>query len=160
MEKLFGKWNPENITIRVNSLARNFEKTVSLVEEMLFEPRWDEEQFNLAKSRIINQIKRNQANPSYLASNTLNKLIFGENNILTINVVGTEASVPTITIDDLKAFYAKYFSPVITQFLIVGNLNKQRVEAALAEINNRWHPKEFPVPEIKVPEPPVKSQIY
>ena len=74
----------ENITIRVSTLARNFEKTIALVEEMLFEPRWDEEQFDLAKSRIINNLKRNQANPSYLASTTLNKLIFGENNILAI----------------------------------------------------------------------------
>ena len=40
----------ENITIRVSTLARNFEKTVALVEEMLFEPRWDEEQLILQKA--------------------------------------------------------------------------------------------------------------
>ena len=34
--------------------CRNFESTVALVEEILLEPRWDEEQFELAKSRIIN----------------------------------------------------------------------------------------------------------
>ena len=87
----------ENITVRVSTLARNFEKTIALVEEMLFEPRWDEEQFNLAKSRVINNLKRNKANPSYLASNELNKLIFGENNILAIETAGTEESVNTIT---------------------------------------------------------------
>ena len=117
----------ESITIRVSSLARNFEKTISLVEEMLFEPRWDTEQFNLAKSRIINTIKRNQANPNYLASNTLNKLIFGENNILSVETVGTEASVGAITIDDLKGFYNKNFSPSVAQFLIVGDIDQQRV---------------------------------
>ncbi len=74
----------ENITVRVSTLARNFEKTLALVEEMLFEPRWDEEQFDLAKSRIINNLKRNKANPSYLASNTLNSLVFGEGNILAV----------------------------------------------------------------------------
>ena len=150
----------ESITIRVNSLARNFEKTISIVEEMLFEPRWDEEQFNLAKSRIINTIKRNRANPNYLASNTLNKFIFGENNILSIETVGTEASVDSLTIDDLKGFYEKNFSPSVTQFLIVGDIDQQRVEAALAGINTRWTPKEVAIPEIKMPEPPAKSQIY
>ena len=87
----------ENITVRVSTLARNFEKTIGLVEEMLFEPRWDEEQFNLAKSRVINNLKRNKANPSYLASNELNKLIFGENNILAVETAGTEESVSSIT---------------------------------------------------------------
>jgi zinc protease len=150
----------ENITIRVSSLARNFEKTLSLVEEMLFQPRWDEEQFGLAKSRIINTIKRNQANPSYLASTTLNKLIYGENNILSIETAGTEASVNSFTIEDLKGFYEKNFSPTVSQFLIVGDIDQKRVEAALANINTNWIAKEVSVPEIKATEPPAKSQIY
>ena len=56
-------------------MSKNFEKTLALVEEILLEPRWDEKQFDLAKSRIINSIKRNAASPDYLASKTLNKLI-------------------------------------------------------------------------------------
>ena len=44
----------EDISINVSTLTKNFEKTIALVEEMLLEPRWDEEQFALAKSRIIN----------------------------------------------------------------------------------------------------------
>ena len=150
----------ETITLRVSTLARNFEKTISLVEEMLFEPRWDEEQFGLAKSRIVNNIKRNKANPNYLASNTLNKLIFGENNILAVETVGTEASVDSLTIDDLKNFYNRNFSPSLARFLIVGDVDQPRVEAALAGINTEWQVKDVALPEIKVPEPPVKSQIY
>ena len=85
----------EDISIDVSTLARNFEKTLALVEEILLEPRWDEEQFALAKSRIINTLKRNAANPSYLSSSTLNKLIYGDN-ILAIDASGTEASVEAI----------------------------------------------------------------
>jgi len=150
----------EDITVRVSTLARNFEKTVSLVEEMLFEPRWDEEQFSLAKSRVINNLKRNKANPSYLASNGLYKLIFGENNILAVETVGTEESVSIITIDDLKDFYDKNFSPSLAQFIVAGDIDQQRVEAALAGINTRWQAKEVTIPEVKVAEAPAKSQIY
>jgi len=150
----------ENITVRVSTLARNFEKTIALVEEMLFEPRWDEEQFGLAKSRVINNLKRNKANPNYLASNTLYKLIFGEGNILSVEAVGTEASVETITIDDLKNFYEKNFSPSLAQFLVVGDIDLKRAEAALAGINTKWKAKEVLIPEVKIPAPPVKSEIF
>ena len=149
----------ENITINVSTLARNFEKTISIVQEILLEPRWDEEQFTLAKSRIVNTIKRNSASPDYLSSNTLNKLMFGDN-ILAIDVSGTETSVPTITIDDLKEYYNKYFSPSISKFLIAGDVDQVRVEAALAELNKKWLAKEVVMPEIKIPGPPEKSQIY
>ncbi|HBC80285.1 MAG TPA: peptidase M16 [Bacteroidales bacterium] len=150
----------ENITVRVSTLVRNFEKTIALVEEMLFEPRWDEEQFNLTKSRVINNLKRNKANPSYLASNELSRLIFGENNILAVETAGTEESVNSITKYDLIEFYNKNFSPSLAKFIVAGDIDQQRVEAALAGINTKWQAKEVPMPPVKVAAPPEKSQIY
>jgi zinc protease len=149
----------EGISIDVNSLARNFEKTIALAEEILLEPRWDVEQFALAKSRIINTLKRNAASPDYLASSTLNKLMYGDN-ILAIDASGTEASVAAITIDDLKDYYNKYFSPSIAKFLVVGDVDQLKVKAALESLNQKWQAKEVTIPEIKVPGPPAKSQIY
>jgi zinc protease len=149
----------EDLTISVSSLARNFEKTLTLVEEILLEPRWDEEQFALAKSRIINTIKRNAASPSYLASSTLNKLIYG-NNILAIDASGTESSVASITIEDLKEYYKSYFSPSIAKFLIVGDIEQTRVQTALASLDQKWKANEILMPEIIVPGPPEKSQIF
>jgi zinc protease len=149
----------EDITIDVSSLARNFEKTLALVEEILLEPRWDEEQFALAKSRIINGLKRNASMPTYLASSTLNKLMFGDN-ILAVDASGTEASVSAITMDDLKEYYNKYFSPSIAKFLVVGDVDQLRVETALAGLNQKWQAKEVVIPEIKVPGPPQKSQLF
>ncbi len=150
----------ENITLRVSTLARNFEKTIALVEEMLFEPRWDTVQFDLAKSRVINNLKRNKANPSSLASNQLNKLIFGETNILSTEAAGTEESVNRINIEDLKDFYNSNFSPSLSKFIIAGDIDKQRVEAALSAINEKWQPKDIIIPEIKVPDAPSESRIY
>jgi zinc protease len=85
--------------------------------------------------------------------------MFGDN-ILAIDASGTETSVGSITIDDLKEYYNKYFSPSITKFLIVGDVDQQKVEAALAVLNEKWKAKDVIIPEIKVPGPPSKSQIY
>ena len=149
----------EDISVEVGSMAKNFEKTIALVQEILLEPRWDSEAFDLAKSRIINNLKRNAASPDYLASNTLNKLMFGDN-ILATDATGTEASVKTITIDDLKEYYSKYLSPSIARFLVVGDVDVARVKKALTDLNLKWKPKNVVIPEIKVPGPPEKSQIY
>lgn len=150
----------EDISINVSTLAKNFEKTIALVQEMILEPRWDNEQFSLAKSRIINTLKRNQANPSYLASTTLNKLIFGENNILAIEASGTEASVTSITIDDLKNFYGNYFSPSNAKLIVAGYVDQARVKAAFAGLTQAWKPKEVTLPKLKLPVAPEKSAIY
>jgi zinc protease len=150
----------ESVTIRVSTLARNFEKTLALVEEMLFEPRWDEEQFNLAKLRIVNNLKRNQANPNYLASITLNKLLYGESNILSTELSGTTSSVESLTIDDLKAFYEKNFSPSLAQVIIAGDIELTRVEKAFESLSSKWQAKEVSLPQFQIPVAPEKSQIY
>ncbi len=150
----------EEISIDVSTMAKNFEPTIALVEEMLLEPRWDEEQFALAKSRVINSLKRNQASPDYLASTTLNKLIFGENNILAIETSGTEATVSSITIDDLKSFYNATFSPSVSRLLVAGDLDQQRVETAFEGLNQKWLSKDVTLPELKIAEAPEKSAVY
>jgi zinc protease len=150
----------EDITVDVNCLTKNFEKTIALVEEILLEPRWDEEQFALAKSRIINTLKRNQASPDYLASTTLNKLIYGDNNILAVEASGTEETISGITLDDLKAYYSANFSPSISKLLIAGDVDQPRVEAAFAGLSTKWQPKEVVLPELTIPVAPEKSAIY
>ncbi len=149
----------EDISISVSTMAKNFERSLTLVEEILLEPRWDTVQFPLAKSRIINGLKRDAASPDYLASKTLNKLMFGDN-ILAINATGTEESVSSITIDDLKEYYSKYISPSISRFIIAGDADSTRIKAALANLNMKWQAKEVALPEIQVPAAPEKSQIY
>ena len=107
----------EDISVDVSCLSKNFEKSLNLVEEMLLEPRWDEEQFPLVKRRIINGLRRNASSPDYLSARTLNNLIFG-NTILATEVQGSENTVSSITMDDLKDFYKQNFSPSVATFLV------------------------------------------
>ena len=150
----------ENMSINVNCLTRNYENTLALVEEILLQPRWDPEQFDLVKSRMINSIKRNQASPNYLASVNFDKLVYGDNNILSIPSDGTLESVESITMDDLKAFYEKSFSPSVAKMHIVGKIQKNRVLKGLESLSANWKAFEVEIPEIAVPELPKKSTIY
>lgn len=150
----------ENLTLSVTTLARNFEKTLTLVEEMLLEPRWDEEQFSLNKTRTVNNLKRNMGEPNYLAFITFNKLILGSDNILSTDVSGTVESVESITLDDLKEFYESNLSPSEANFLIVGDIDQARVEEALAGLNEHWIAKEVNMPVLTFPPKPEKSVIF
>ncbi|MFH1160131.1 MAG: insulinase family protein, partial [bacterium] len=53
-----------SITISANSLVRNYDSVLALVNEILLEPRWDEEEFALAKTRLVNSLKRQKASPN------------------------------------------------------------------------------------------------
>jgi zinc protease len=150
----------ESIVIRGNTLTRNFDKTMKLIEEILLEPRWDEEEFALIKTKTINQIKRSQANPNVVASNVYNKLLYGEDHIFSYPTTGTEESVEAITINDLKDFYVKNFSPSISVFHVVGKINKENALKNLKGLEEKWAAKDVSIPSYPVANNRDKSSLY
>jgi zinc protease len=117
----------EDIRISVNTLARNYEPTLALVQEILLEPRWDAKEFELVKQSTISQIRQQEANPNSIAQNNYNMLIYGKDNIRSRNILGTVETVNAVTLDDLKAFYAKNVSPSVARMHVVGALTKRRL---------------------------------
>ncbi|MBO6586794.1 MAG: insulinase family protein [Gracilimonas sp.] len=150
----------QSVTIRGNSLARYYDETMALVEEMLLEPRWDEREFELAKQSTMSQIAQQSANPNSIATNTFNKLLYGEDHILSFNPIGTTSSIEAIKLDDLQAYYANYISPSVADMHVVGAIDQSEVVASLDNLNDRWEAKEVELPEFKTPEPPSASKVY
>jgi zinc protease len=149
-----------DITLTVNTLARNYDKALALVEEILLEPRWDAEEFDLAKTKLLNGLKRNKANPTNLVRDEFNKLIYGESHIFAYDRRGTEETVEKITLDDLKAFYASKFSPSLAAFNISGDIAQEKVEKSLKSLNKKWQPKEVVFPQYALPAEVDASKIY
>ncbi|MDT8393604.1 MAG: pitrilysin family protein [Bacteroidales bacterium] len=148
------------ITVRVTTLARNYDKTLALVEEILLEPRWDEEEFDLAKTAVMNRLKRAKADPGSIAQNTFTELVYGKDHIFAHGTSGTEETVEGITIDDLKAYYEANFSPALANFHVAGDIGQEKVVTSLAGLTEKWAPKEVVFPEYPDPEPVLESKIY
>ena len=150
----------ENITISGNTLAKNYAKTMALVEEIILQPRWDVKEFDLLKQSTLSQIERQKAEPNSIAANQFSKLIYGENHILSNDNLGDETSVNAITIDDLKAYYEAHISPNITKIHVAGVISKDEVSKSITALNNNWKPKTVQFPEITNPTRPDASKIY
>lgn len=150
----------ENISISGTTLAKNYDKTIALVEEILLEPRWDVNEFELIKKSVIGNLRQQEASPTTIARNVYNELIYGKDNIRSKNILGTITSVEKITLNDLKSFYSNYISPSVTKMHIVGDINKDKALASLNNINNKWESKEVVIPIYKTPEAPTKPTVY
>ncbi|HKO43726.1 MAG TPA: pitrilysin family protein [Pyrinomonadaceae bacterium] len=150
----------ENVRVRVNTLAKNYDATLALVEEILLEPRWDPKEFELVKASTISQIRQQQANPNAVADNHYRMLIYGKDNIRSRNILGTIDSANAITLDDLKAFYAKSMSPSVARMNVVGSLDSAKVNSSLKALETKWKRKAVEIPSYKTPDAPAKSQVY
>jgi zinc protease len=150
----------EEITLTVNTLAKNYDATLALVEEILLEPRWDTKEFDLLKQSTISSIRQQGANPVTIGQNRYSELIYGKDNIRSRNILGTIESVNSITLDDLKAFYAKSISPSVARMHVVGAIDQAKVTSSLKALNDRWKAKNVEIPRYATPSAPEKSVIY
>ncbi|HVF46125.1 MAG TPA: pitrilysin family protein [Pyrinomonadaceae bacterium] len=150
----------EDIRVSVSTLAKNYDATMALVEEMLLEPRWDAKEFGLVKQSTLSQIQQQQDDPNSVAQLNYNQLIYGRDNIRSRSILGTAESVNAITLDDLKAFYANNLSPSLARMHVVGALDKSRIMAPLKGIASRWAVKNVEIPDYKTPDAPAKTQVY
>ena len=150
----------ESIVITGNTLKRNFDKTMALVQEILLQPRWDEKEFARIKTSTINRIQRADANPNAIADRVFDKVLYGEDHPFAYPVSGTVESVEAITIEDLKEFYNKNFSPTVSRLHVVGDVNQKEALAAMEGLAANWEPKEVTIPEFPVANNRDKASLY
>ena len=150
----------ESILIQGNTLAKNYAQTMQLVQEIVLQPRWDAKEFDLIKQSTLSQIQQQKADPNNIARNEFRKLVFGKESILSNNRIGTENSINSISLADLKDYYNQNISPSVSDFQIVGAVSKAEVNRSLADLNKNWKSKKVTFPAIKVAETPESSKIY
>jgi zinc protease len=150
----------ESIVIWANCLSSKFVKVYALVEEILLEPRWDAKEFARVKRETIERINRSEAQPATIADNVLNKLLYGEKHILGHSTYGTVESVETISLDDLKAFYAKNYSPSVAHISLAGDISKDKGIKTFGSLEKKWKGKEVKFTDYKIPSPPDQAQVY
>jgi len=136
----------EDVRISVTTLARNYQATLDLVEEILLQPRWDEKEFALVKQSVLSQIRQQEADPNALAAIHFGKLVYGKDDPRSRNILGTVESVNAIGIDDLKAWYRANLSPSVARMHVVGALPKAAITRSLTKLGRDWkaHPVELP----------------
>ena len=150
----------ESITISGTTLAKNYKKTLALAQEMLLEPRFDEKEFDLLKKATIASLRQQEANPNAVARNAYNELIYGKENILSKNILGSITSVEVITLEDVKTYYNNYISPTVSKMLVVGAISKEQLTTSLTSLNTNWKAKKVVIPEYKTIEAPTKPTVY
>ncbi|MFB9862292.1 M16 family metallopeptidase [Rufibacter immobilis] len=150
----------ESFTLSGRTLARNYAPTMALVQEILLQPRWDEKEFSLVKQQVESQLKQQKANPNAIANNQFQRLLYGKDHILSRNILGSEASIKAITMQDLQAYYNQYLSPSVAAFQVVGAVDRQEVLNSLSNLNQTWKAKEVRIPQFKAPAAPTASKVY
>ena len=128
----------ERMQLSGSCLKKNFPQVLRLVEEMLLEPRWDETALELARKRMIGNIRQSSTEPKVLARHVFRQMMYGPENVLSNSALASEKEVAAITMEDIKTFYQTHIVPGQATFDFVGGYEKKEVMKFLQPLARTW----------------------
>lgn len=150
--------NNSEVIVYVQTLTKNLDATLKIVEEVMLKPAFADEDFDRLKKQQIENISAGAKQPAAIADKVFGKLLYGDD-IYATPSEGTVETVTNITLADVKAFYAKYFSPKMATAVVVSSNSEKSVMAKLSFLNS-WSGEKVELAPLAKIELPAKTKVY
>ena len=137
-------------TATLNCLAENLDASLKVFVEMLKEPRFQEDRLALAREQALQEMTRRNDDPEDIERREWNVLLYGEGR--TPNRFTTEASLGSLTRDELVEFHRRYFHPAGMIAAVSGAFSRAEMIRKLEAAFSGW-------PGARPQVPPVPSEI-
>ena len=148
--------NKSATTIQINSLKKNIDATLKLLEEKLLNPGFNVEDFKLSKKQYKESVKNEETSAEATASKAFDFAIFGNT---ALGLTPSIKTIENIELADIKEYYHNNYSPSVTSIVIVGDLEEKEI---LTKLNflNKWSAKEVKIQPIPEPIATTEPQFF
>ncbi|MEO5990221.1 MAG: pitrilysin family protein [Ferruginibacter sp.] len=136
------------IVFTAQSLKKNINKTLSLLEERMLRPNFNQEDFDRVKKQLSESISNSLTSGTSVANNVYATLNYGNSNILGLPGSGTLETIASITLNDVQEYYDKYIGSDEGRVVVVGDITLAQVLPQLSFLDklpkNKIEFKEIP----------------
>ena len=127
--------NFDGITFSVQTLKKNLDKTMALVQERMFNPKFTDAAFSRIQKQRLQGFKQTKADPAAVADMVFAKMNYGPNSILSMSEDGTEYTIGNLKLKDVENYFNNYMTSQGVKVVIVGDVKQGEVLPKLAFLN-------------------------
>jgi zinc protease len=156
--------NLDTSFISLNAITGELANSLELFSDVLLNPTFPGKELQRLKSQSLAAIQQQKSQPQGIASRLFPKLLYGEGHAYAnpLQGIGTEQSVQSMTVDEVRAFYHRWVRPDNATLLIVGDTTLQQIQPLLEQRLAGWKaPAEaLPVKQLAEVPLPAKPRIF
>jgi zinc protease len=148
----------DNSYIAMNALRPNFNASLKVFTDVLYNPSFPENNFERVKKEQLLTIKQEQSEPFAMGLRVVPHLLYGSGHAYSNSFTGTgtDSSVKNITREDLVKFHSTWFVPNNAILIVVGDIKSDDLKLVLENSFGSW--KKANVPEKNISEVTMASQ--
>lgn len=144
----------DGVTVSLDVLKKDLPLGLDLLAEVLLEPTFPEAELKRKAAEIQAAIRRSDDDPTQVAARVLTALVY-PGHTYGQPVEGTEASVGSLTRDQVVAFYHRHYRPDATVVTVVGDVRREEIVKELSRRLGHWAGRRQPPPALRpVPSDP------
>jgi len=149
----------DGITFNVQSLKKNLDKTLVLLQERMFNPKFTEAAFSRIQKQTLESFKVAKGQPSAVADAVFAKLNYGPNHILSIDESGTEETIKNMTLSDIESYFNNYMTSQDAKVVVVGDIKQAEILPKL-DFLNKLPKKKIMVPKVTAVPSVDKTKVF
>jgi predicted Zn-dependent peptidase len=143
-------------TLTLSVLSKDLDEGLEIFFDVLMNPEFREAPLNLAKARLVEQLRQANDQPSVVLSREYERLLYGDH---PLTWRPTKKTYEGITAADLRDVHARYFFPKNMILAASGDFAKADLQAKVDKFAAAWPNRELQTPqfyrEFAQPEPGV-----
>ena len=150
----------DGIRFSIQTLKKNLDKTLVLVQEKMFNPKFTEAAFTRIQKQRLQGFKQSKADPAAVANLVFAKINYGPNSILSMSEDGTEHTIGNLKLQDIENYYNNYMTSMGVKVVVVGDIKQQEILPKLAFLN-KLPKKKINLPAVNGPASNVdKTKVF
>jgi len=140
--------NLDSTSISMSALASRLPDSLALYADLILHPAFREADVQRLKGQWLAGIAQEKSDPQSLAFRTLPPLLYGEGHAYAIPATGTgtEASITSLTAEDLRAWHQRWIRPDQATLMIVGDTTLAQIKPQLESALGDWKAPATPAP--------------
>lgn len=152
--------NFDGITFNVQSLKKNLDKTLALVQERMLNPKFSEAAFTRIQKQELEGFKQVKSDPAAVADIVFAKVNYGPNSILSMSEDGTEHTIRNLKLQDIENYYNNYMTSKGVKVVVVGDVKQEEILPKLSFLNKLPN-KKIDLPKVNATASVVdKTKVY
>jgi zinc protease len=144
-------------TLSLTILSKDIEEGLDLFFDVLMNPEFREDPLDLAKARLIDQLREANDQPRTILSREYEQILYGDH---PLTWQPTQKTYKGITSEDLKAAHSQYFFPENIILAASGDFNKAELKAMIDTFVSGWKNHTLSIPSFSKTFPQPNPGVY
>ncbi len=148
--------------VSLSALKDKLEESLALMADVVLNPGFPAADVDRLKKQQLAGIQREKVTPTSVGLRVMPALLYGAGHPYAAPFTGSgnEASVSTLTRDQLAAFHRTWFKPNNATLIVVGATSLAEIQPKLEALFAGWKPGEVPKKVLATVPAKAKSEVY